>query len=456
MSIASEISRIKGNVSASYTVCRELGATMPTVADQDSDHLADTINTITGGGPAPAPAVEKDVNFYDFDGTLLYSYTLQEAAALSALPALPTHTNLVSPEWNYTLEDMQEALTSGYPALDIGATYQTKDDKTRLYLQGVKSSELNGWGLRLRFARGTVTVTINGVDVATETNSSNSGNSYTLNFNLPPAPTYPADYVVEVAFTYVNSYSKFFLGRTDNSFHSIFGDDYEKLSKLVRIDVDKYANISSCAFQSALSLETVVLSRHITGDSEYTISSQGFWCCPRLKAVIFNKNVKFALQAFNYCTALKTVVFAPYMTFGSLSFQYCTSIKRVIFPRNLIASSLSQVFIFCSSLNILVFPTDKTTTYVQMFTNCANIYRVIIPSNITTIGNSVFTNCYGLKLLDLTSYRDPNNIPTLQNTGALQGTPSDGAILVYNQAMLDAFTAATNWSSYASRFQKQN
>ena len=273
---------------------------------------------------------------------------------------------------------------------------------------------------------------------------------------LTPEEEAKIDYIVEVAFTYVNSYSKFFLGRNDSSYFSVLGNDYEKLSKLVRIDVDKYANISSYAFQSALSLETVVLSRHITGDSEYTISSQGFWCCPRLKAVIFNKNVKFALQAFNYCTALKTVVFAPYMTFGSLSFQYCTSIKRVIFPRNLIASSLSQVFIFCSSLNILVFPTDKTTTYDQMFTNCVNIYRAIMPSNITTIGNSVFMNCYGLKLLDLTSYRDPNNIPTLQNIGALQGTPSDGVILVYNQAMLDAFTAATNWSSYASRFQKQN
>ena len=41
----------------------------------------------TGGGSAPAEAVtESDVNFFDYDGTLIASYTEAEAKALTTLP----------------------------------------------------------------------------------------------------------------------------------------------------------------------------------------------------------------------------------------------------------------------------------------------------------------------------------------------------------------------------------
>lgn len=48
-----------------------------------------------------------DVNFFDYDGTLLYAYTWEEAKALTELPALPVHDDLEVREWNYTLEDIK-------------------------------------------------------------------------------------------------------------------------------------------------------------------------------------------------------------------------------------------------------------------------------------------------------------------------------------------------------------
>lgn len=48
MTIASEIQRIEGNISDAYNSCAIKGATMPVV--QNSAYLADTINSITGGG----------------------------------------------------------------------------------------------------------------------------------------------------------------------------------------------------------------------------------------------------------------------------------------------------------------------------------------------------------------------------------------------------------------------
>ncbi|MBR7042325.1 MAG: hypothetical protein IKI04_02365 [Bacilli bacterium] len=56
---------------------------------------------------APIEVAEKDVNFIDYDGTILYSYTAQEAQALTELPANPTHTGLTSHGWNWTLAEIK-------------------------------------------------------------------------------------------------------------------------------------------------------------------------------------------------------------------------------------------------------------------------------------------------------------------------------------------------------------
>ena len=48
MTIADEIQRIKTNIENAYTVCNNKGATIP--QDQNSDNLADCINSITGDG----------------------------------------------------------------------------------------------------------------------------------------------------------------------------------------------------------------------------------------------------------------------------------------------------------------------------------------------------------------------------------------------------------------------
>ena len=42
------------------------------------------------------PVEEKDVNFYDYDGTLLYSYTFSEATQLLELPEMPDHEGLTA------------------------------------------------------------------------------------------------------------------------------------------------------------------------------------------------------------------------------------------------------------------------------------------------------------------------------------------------------------------------
>lgn len=53
-----------------------------------------TVN-VSGGGSSGASAKWDDVTFIDYDGSVLYSYTLEEAQSLTELPKLPTNDGLV-------------------------------------------------------------------------------------------------------------------------------------------------------------------------------------------------------------------------------------------------------------------------------------------------------------------------------------------------------------------------
>ena len=84
-----------------------------------------------GGGGSTSDAAMKDVNFYDYDGTLVASYTLAEAQALTAFPNGPTHDGLTFQGWNWSLEKIH-ALTR---PMNVGAMYITDDGATRLHIR---------------------------------------------------------------------------------------------------------------------------------------------------------------------------------------------------------------------------------------------------------------------------------------------------------------------------------
>lgn len=77
----------------------------------------------TGGDSDSGELRRNDVNFFDYDGTLLYSYSWDEAKELAELPALPVHDGLEARKWNYTLEDIKEQGKAGFMVDDDDAVY---------------------------------------------------------------------------------------------------------------------------------------------------------------------------------------------------------------------------------------------------------------------------------------------------------------------------------------------
>ncbi len=94
---------------------------------EDFDTEIESIET--GGGDEE----KKSVLFYDYDGTLVYSYTPSEFLKLNSLPENPTHSGLTAQGWNWSLEDAKEYLNY-CSCLEIGQMYKTDDDTLRIYI----------------------------------------------------------------------------------------------------------------------------------------------------------------------------------------------------------------------------------------------------------------------------------------------------------------------------------
>ena len=79
---------------------------------------------------APAAVAPGDINFRDYDGTVVASWSLSELAGKTALPDLPSHDGLVCQGWNWTLAELKTQNTR----MNVGAMYITDDGKTRIYI----------------------------------------------------------------------------------------------------------------------------------------------------------------------------------------------------------------------------------------------------------------------------------------------------------------------------------
>ena len=109
----------------------------------------------SGGGSTDEGELKRnDVNFFDYDGTLLYSYSWDEAKELTELPPLPVHDGLEVREWNYTLEDIKEqGMEATIGKADVGACVyddygeQVVGNGVLIYERGVTSIKYTSYSV---------------------------------------------------------------------------------------------------------------------------------------------------------------------------------------------------------------------------------------------------------------------------------------------------------------------
>ena len=187
MSVQSEIDRIITAVGNAYSKVSEKGGTVP--ASQTVANLATAIDSIPagGGGETPASAKWDDVTFIDYDGSVLYSYSLAEAQALTELPALPSHEGLVCQGWNWTLE----AIKALNRPVTVGAMYITDDGATKLH---IRIATVGRMTVPLYIGQ----TVANGVSIDWGDGSTNQTLSGTGNVNTSHTYAEPGDYVISL------------------------------------------------------------------------------------------------------------------------------------------------------------------------------------------------------------------------------------------------------------------
>ena len=92
----------------------------------------------TGGGSVE----KKDVNFYDWEGTLLFGYSVEEVQTMTSLPAPDTSPNyqsvdhdlLTFQEWNWSFANIKTWVQNhSNQSLGVGAIYTTTDLQNHNY-----------------------------------------------------------------------------------------------------------------------------------------------------------------------------------------------------------------------------------------------------------------------------------------------------------------------------------
>ena len=345
--------------------------------------------TATGGGGTPVPVSPKDVNFCDYDGTIVASYTLAQAQALSALPTAPDHSSDTIPltfqGWNYTLEQVN-ALTDN---ANIGATYIPTDGKTHLTIHIAEPGRMV---VPLHFNQ-TVSngVTIDWGDGSPPETLAGTGNRNTTHtYSATGTYDITLDVTSGVLGLGANSSSYCVLGSTGN-----IGRVYCNMLKSVRI-----------------------------GNSVTTIGNYAFYYCYSLASVSIPHSVT---------------------TIGNYAFRYCYSLASVIIP-NSVTTIGDYAFHYCSSLASVIIPNSVTTIGDYAFAYCSSLASVTIPHSVTTIGNYAFAYCYGMAHY----YVYCTTPPTLGGTSVFVSIPYDCVIHV-PAASLSAYQSATNWTAHAAK-----
>ena len=363
----------------------------------------------TGGGGASTSSKPNDVTFIDYDGAILYSYSLEEAQALTDLPTLPSHDGLVCQGWNWTLE----AIKALNRPVTVGAMYITDNGATRLH---IRIATVGRMTVPLYIGQ----TVANGVSIDWGDGSAAETLAGTGNVNTSHTYAETGDYVISLipqegctlSFS-DGSASNCVMGSTGNN-----GRVYCNMLQEVYIG-DGVTSIRDSAFNTCYSLVNITIPTGVTSIGK---------------------------SAFNTCYSLANITIPTGVTsIGNNAFQSCYSLVNITIPTG-VTSIGNNAFNSCYSLASITIPDGVTSIGNYAFQSCYSLASITIPDGVTSIGNNAFSDCYGVRYYDFSAFA---SVPKLSNTNAFNKIPSDCQMLIPS-ALYDKWRTDTMWATYAS------
>lgn len=465
-------SSIGGSASAyTFLIDRTVLDTPVTVPANDSAALKYTLKTdLSAPTPVgPTIAEEKQVNFIDYDGTIVASYTATEINAMSSesdLPANPTHTGLTSQGWNWTLAQIKAQLTAAPNGkIWVGQMYVTTSGDTEIdiVLQDGRLSPRLVITLQGE-------VTIDWGDGSLPDDITDQAEKLDVQHNYALAGEYTIKvHCVSGAYTFKGDSSYTLLkknvknpGNYDNMVYSncvrairlgtgttgqapsglfvVYDAAFRDCTSLEYITIPStIAGIGPSAFANCYSLKSVTVPLGVTQLPNYTFE----WCQSLIRLSIPKSITSFGNQVFDECRSLGSITLPSYMTsIGTYIFRNCFSLSSIVLP-NGITSIPNYAFESCYSLSHIELPGSVTSIGASAFNGCYALSTLTIPANVTSILAYAFNSCAGMAEYHL----EPTTPPTYVYN-SFNNIPDDCDIYVPN-ASLSSYQSS--WSTYSSR-----
>lgn len=365
----------------------------------------------------------KQINFIDFDGSVVYSFTKADFLASSGLPANPSHDGLIAEGWNWTRQEILDQLTAMPNAeIVIGQCYHTESGDTEIDI-----SLPEGWlsptfafkhtgDVTVDWGDGTSTVYEGTVTRDGKMHTYASAGDYTISIHAEGTSTY--------AFNGSTSPTPMLYDGRGTGFASRYG---------------QFVNAIRCAANT-----------HFNG-----VEIAGLTHLINLKYVTFPLYVfSFGNNAVQYCTSLKSITF-PLGTNGSIGGQnvvsYCYDLESVSIPGRVTPFrynwNMSSAFSSCYSLaHITLVCNGATSIQSSNFSSCPSIEKYYIPNTVTSLSNTAFSSSSSIKEIHVYTASPP----TLASSTFGNATVMGGTTIYVPAANLTDYQTASNWSTYSS------
>jgi hypothetical protein len=365
----------------------------------------------------PTGAVENDVTFYDYDGTVLYSYSAEDFAKLDSLPANPTHEGLTAQGWNWSLSDAKTYVANNIK-LNIGQMYTPIDGKSKIHIslpEGRTEPTIclnisaNGSAI-VNYGDGTPNVTL-----------TNTG-SYAA--NIYDTHSYPSSGDYDITF-WTETNKKLTISGDSTSSYLLSDSDQDTTrvsytAYIQNVAIGNNTLINKYAFRSLVRMNYIILPFDATAftdnlcqnsyslisasipNSVTSIGTYSFYCCRSLESVTFPNSVEsIGSYSFNGCYCMKTVTLpSKIKIISDYMFNYCASLKYVVIPEG-VTTIGTYAFNFCESLPEIRLPSTLTSIGSYAFNTCTSLVSIVIPNGVKSIENSTFYYCTSLAYVDI-------------------------------------------------------
>lgn len=350
------------------------------------------------------------VNFFDIDGTVLYSYTKAEFATLTEMPPNPDRSWdwLTAQGWNWTLADAK-AYVAAHGALNIGQHYITIDNKTAVNVildEGCLNPQI---GI---YMKGTVVVEWGDGTSDTLTQASATAFKFVDHTYAQPGQYYILLTVTGTA-TIKNKQRFFCKGGLGNNEP---GNESKKyINSIQDIHLGANVDIGSNAFYRCYSMKHISIPVGVssigTGTFQYCTSLEG--------AVIPHGTASLGTSTFEGCYGLKFVSLPKTITFaGTKCFSQCYSLIALTCPE-----SLSSIGTYCfgdtATCDVLNIPGVAGELPQEFLARNRAVSDLVIPEGVTSIGVNGMDFCYGLQNVSLPSTLKSVAAYAFSNCGAL-------------------------------------